>query len=90
MKIIIYALLASGVIFGGRKIFRRWVHKQRMRRNDRYKKRLERTWKRRFLDNQREIESGWDKPRHQKVEYRTELARQAEAAFLAAGRSVAL
>jgi Tfp pilus assembly protein PilN len=55
MKMLIL-LLTVAVIFGGKGFFRRWQHKRRMRRNDRFKKKQEAEYKRRFAENQAEIE----------------------------------
>lgn len=40
VKEIGFLLFTTGVIFGGRGMFKRWLHRQRMRRNDRYKQKL--------------------------------------------------
>ena len=39
-RIIIMMICTSGVIFGGRRVLRRWVYRQRMRRNARYNRKL--------------------------------------------------
>lgn len=52
-------LLTTAVIFGGRKIIQRWLHKRRMAKNDRHKKMKEQAWKRRFALSMREIEQSW-------------------------------
>lgn len=51
-----FLLLTVAVIFGVGRLFGRWRHKHRMRRNDRYKKKQEAEYKRRFAENQVEIE----------------------------------
>lgn len=89
-RIIIMMICTSGVIFGGHGVLRRWVHKQRMRRNARYNHKLREAYKRRFKKAMHEMgepETWRDEERaaHQKfqtVEYRTELARAAENEYL--------
>lgn len=89
-RIIIMMICTSGVIFGGHGVLRRWVHKQRMRRNARYNRKLREAYKRRFKKAMHEMgepETWRDEERaaHQKfqtVEYRTELARAAENEYL--------
>ena len=41
-------LLTSGVIFGGRYIVKRCLHKWRMHRNERFKRELKKAYKRKF------------------------------------------
>lgn len=45
IKVIGTLLFAIGVIFGGRGVFKRWLHRQRMRRNDRHKQKLREAYK---------------------------------------------
>lgn len=55
IKVIGTLLFTTGVIFGGRGIFKRWLHRQRMCRNDRYKQKLREAYKRRFREGQATI-----------------------------------
>ena len=52
----VFAILTTGVIFGGKGVIRRWVHKRRVKRNDRFKRRAEELYKRRFKSALTEIE----------------------------------
>lgn len=61
-------LFTTAVIFGGKGFFNRWRHKRRMRRNDRYKKKLEAEYKRRFAENQVEIERWRKESEHRERE----------------------
>lgn len=65
-------MFTTGVIFGGRGMFKRWLHRQRMRRNDRYKQKLREAYKRKnrlgYILTQSDVRKWWDeiKPAQEK------------------------
>lgn len=54
MKLTIAILFTSAIIFGGRG-FKRWLHKRRMRRNDKYREKLREAYKRKFAEEMAEV-----------------------------------
>lgn len=56
MRTFLYLLYAATIIFVGNGCFKRWCHNRRVRRDERYKKKQEAEYKRRFAENQIEIE----------------------------------
>lgn len=58
VRIITAGLLPTAVIFGGRGL-KGWVHRRRMSRNERYNRKLREAYKRRFLEQQAEIDKYW-------------------------------
>ena len=63
-------MLTAGVIFGGRGIVKRWIHKRRMKRNDKFKRRAKEIYKRHFRHELTEIER-WrheTEPKHERYE----------------------
>ncbi len=68
LKITLLMLLFAGVIFGGRNIIKRLVHKWRMKRNDKFKRKADELYKQRFRSALKDIDH-WRKetePPHEK------------------------
>lgn len=70
-----FLLFTTGVIFGGRGMFKRWLHRQRMRRNDRYKQRIREAYKRKnrigYILAQSDIRKWWDEAKPVQKKHQT-------------------